>query len=58
MIAKLHDKRAGIKKLAESKKRWRKKIEGDDYVSSEEEEEEPKMYVRSNHQEMTKEHLR
>jgi hypothetical protein len=34
MLRRIHDKRAGIKKLEESKKRWRRKIEGDDYVSS------------------------
>ena len=34
MLRRIHEKRAGIKKLEESKKRWRRKIEGEDYVSS------------------------
>ena len=38
MLRRVHDKRAGIKKLEDSKKRWRRKIEGDDYVTSEEDE--------------------
>ena len=41
MLRRIHDKRAGMKKLEDSKKRWRRKIEGEDYVSSEEEEEPP-----------------
>ena len=41
MLRRIHEKRAGMKKLEDSKKRWRRKIEGEDYVSSEEEEEPP-----------------
>ena len=37
MLRRVHEKRDGIKKLEDSKKRWRRKIEGEDYVSSEEE---------------------
>jgi hypothetical protein len=38
MLKRIHDKRNGLKKTEDSKKRWRSKIKGEDYDDSSDDE--------------------